>query len=74
MLGSALHRLYLIVALAANIIANLKFPALLDAVPVLGVAVWAVILLTAVPLQWPLQAALASLVGAFAFMTRPRRK
>jgi Na+/H+ antiporter NhaD/arsenite permease-like protein len=37
----------LIVALAANIIANLKFPALLDAVPVLGVAVWAVILLTA---------------------------
>ena len=37
----------LIVALAANIIANLKFPALLDAVPVLGLAVWAVILLTA---------------------------
>ena len=37
----------LIAALAANIIANLKFPALLDAVPVLGVAVWAVILLTA---------------------------
>ena len=37
----------LIAALAANIIANLKFPALLDTVPVLGVAVWAVILLTA---------------------------
>ena len=37
----------LIAALAANITANLKFPALLDAVPVLGVAVWAVILLTA---------------------------
>jgi Na+/H+ antiporter NhaD/arsenite permease-like protein len=37
----------LIAALAANIIANLKFPALLDAVPVLGLAVWAVILLTA---------------------------
>jgi Na+/H+ antiporter NhaD/arsenite permease-like protein len=37
----------LIAALAANIIANLKFPALLDAVPVLGIAVWAVILLTA---------------------------
>jgi ubiquinone biosynthesis protein len=34
----------------------------------------AVILLTAVPMQWPLQAALAGLVGAFAFMTRPRRK
>jgi Na+/H+ antiporter NhaD/arsenite permease-like protein len=37
----------LIAALAANIIANLKFPALLDAIPVLGIAVWAVILLTA---------------------------
>ena len=37
----------LVAALAANIIANLKFPALLDTVPVLGVAVWAVILLTA---------------------------
>jgi Na+/H+ antiporter NhaD/arsenite permease-like protein len=37
----------LIAALAANIIANLKFPAVLDAVPVLGIAVWAVILLTA---------------------------
>jgi len=37
----------LIAALAANIIANLKFPALLDVIPVLGIAVWAVILLTA---------------------------
>jgi Na+/H+ antiporter NhaD/arsenite permease-like protein len=37
----------LVAALAANIIANLKFPALLDAVPVLGLAVWAVILMTA---------------------------
>lgn len=37
----------LVAALAANITANLKFPALLDAVPVLGLAVWAVILLTA---------------------------
>jgi Na+/H+ antiporter NhaD/arsenite permease-like protein len=37
----------LIAALAANIIANLKFPAVLDTVPVLGIAVWAVILLTA---------------------------
>lgn len=34
-------------ALAANIIANLKFPALLDTVPVLGLAVWAAILLMA---------------------------
>jgi Na+/H+ antiporter NhaD/arsenite permease-like protein len=37
----------LIAALAANITANVKFPALLDALPVLGIAVWAVILLTA---------------------------
>jgi Na+/H+ antiporter NhaD/arsenite permease-like protein len=37
----------LIAALAANITANLKFPALLDMLPVLGLAVWAVILLTA---------------------------
>jgi Na+/H+ antiporter NhaD/arsenite permease-like protein len=37
----------LIAALAANVTANLKFPALLEAVPVLGLAVWAVILLTA---------------------------
>jgi Na+/H+ antiporter NhaD/arsenite permease-like protein len=37
----------LVAALAANITANLKFPALMDTVPVLGIAVWAVILLTA---------------------------
>jgi Na+/H+ antiporter NhaD/arsenite permease-like protein len=37
----------LIAALAANVTANLKFPASLDALPVLGLAVWAVILLTA---------------------------
>ena len=37
----------LITALAANVTANLKFPALLDMLPVLGLAVWAVILLTA---------------------------
>ena len=42
----------LIAALLANVTANLKFPALLDAVPVLGLAVWAVILLTA-PLRKP---------------------
>ena len=34
-------------ALAANITANLKFPALLETIPVLGIAVWIVILLTA---------------------------
>jgi Na+/H+ antiporter NhaD/arsenite permease-like protein len=37
----------LIAALAANIIVNLKFPSLLGVVPVLGLAVWAVILITA---------------------------
>ena len=37
----------LIAALAANITANLKFPALLDIIPVLGLAVWVVILATA---------------------------
>ncbi len=42
----------LIAALAANILANLKFPALLDLVPILGLAVWAAILLTA-PLRKP---------------------
>jgi Na+/H+ antiporter NhaD/arsenite permease-like protein len=42
----------LIAALAANITANLKFPALLDILPVLGIAVWVVILLTT-PLRAP---------------------
>ena len=42
----------LVAALAANITANLKFPAVLDALPVLGIAVWVVILLTA-PLRKP---------------------
>ena len=42
----------LIVAILANVIANLKFPALLDLIPVIGLAVWAVILLTA-PLRRP---------------------
>src|SRR5829696_8599238 len=37
----------LVAALAANITANVKFPALLDVLPVLGIAVWVVILLTA---------------------------
>ncbi len=34
-------------ALVANVTANLRFPALLDTLPVLGLAVWAAILLTA---------------------------
>jgi hypothetical protein len=42
----------LIVAILANVTANLKFPALLDAVPVIGLAVWVVILVTA-PLRGP---------------------
>jgi Na+/H+ antiporter NhaD/arsenite permease-like protein len=37
----------LVVAIAANITANLRFPALLDILPVLGIAVWIVILATA---------------------------
>ncbi|PPQ42373.1 citrate transporter [Rhodopseudomonas palustris] len=42
----------LIAALAANVTANMKFPALLDHAPVLGLMVWAVILITA-PLRRP---------------------
>src|SRR3954463_2957905 len=37
----------LVIAITANVVANLKFPAVLDVVPVIGIAVWAVILLTA---------------------------
>ena len=42
----------LIVAILANVLANLRFPALLDVIPVIGVAVWIVVLLTA-PLRRP---------------------
>jgi Na+/H+ antiporter NhaD/arsenite permease-like protein len=42
----------LIAALAANITANVEFPALLDQLPVLGLAVWAVLLITA-PIRRP---------------------
>jgi Na+/H+ antiporter NhaD/arsenite permease-like protein len=42
----------LICAVAVNVIANIKFPELLDAVPLIGIAVWAVILATA-PLRRP---------------------
>jgi Na+/H+ antiporter NhaD/arsenite permease-like protein len=44
--------LILIIAILANVTANLKFPALLEVVPVIGVAVWLVILATA-PLRRP---------------------
>ena len=39
--------LILVIAIGANITANLQFPALLDIVPVIGLAVWVVILATA---------------------------
>ncbi len=42
----------LAVAILSSVIANLKFPALLHAVPVIGLAVWAVIL-AAAPLRQP---------------------
>jgi Na+/H+ antiporter NhaD/arsenite permease-like protein len=42
----------LLVAILANVVANLKFPALLDVIPVIGLAVWVVILTTA-PLRQP---------------------
>jgi hypothetical protein len=42
----------LVIAILANVIANLRFPALLDAIPVIGLAVWAVILAVA-PLRRP---------------------
>ncbi len=42
----------LLCAVTVNVIANIKFPALLDAVPLIGIAVWTVILATA-PLRRP---------------------
>ncbi len=42
----------LIVAMVANIVANLRYPEVLDGFPVIGVAVWAAILATA-PLRRP---------------------
>jgi hypothetical protein len=44
--------LILVVAIVANVIANLKYPALLDLVPIIGLAVWLVILITT-PLRRP---------------------
>src|SRR5262247_1612714 len=43
---AAIVALILIVAILVNVGANLRFPALLDAIPVIGLSVWAVILLT----------------------------
>jgi Na+/H+ antiporter NhaD/arsenite permease-like protein len=42
----------LLAAIGANVIANLRFPDLLDALPVIGLSVWVVILLAA-PLRQP---------------------
>ena len=42
----------LVAAILANVIANVRCPALLDAIPVIGLAVWAVIL-AAAPLRRP---------------------
>jgi hypothetical protein len=41
-----------VTAILANVVANLKFPALLDALPVIGLAVWAAIIV-AMPLRRP---------------------
>ena len=48
----AIVAMILIAAILANVTANVKFPALLDAIPVIGLAVWVVILLAA-PLRRP---------------------
>jgi Na+/H+ antiporter NhaD/arsenite permease-like protein len=42
----------LVVAILANVVANLKFPAVLDAFPVIGVAVWVALALSA-PVRQP---------------------
>ena len=42
----------LVVAIGANVVANLKFPAALDAFPVIGVAVW-IALLASAPVRKP---------------------
>jgi len=48
----AIVALILLTAILANIVANLKFPAMLDALPVIGLAVWAAIVV-AMPLRRP---------------------
>jgi Na+/H+ antiporter NhaD/arsenite permease-like protein len=42
----------LIAAILSNVIANLRFPALLDIIPVIGLAVW-IVILAAAPLRRP---------------------
>jgi len=48
----AIVALILVTAILANVVANLKYPTLLDALPVIGLAVWAAIIL-AMPLRRP---------------------
>jgi Na+/H+ antiporter NhaD/arsenite permease-like protein len=48
----AIVALILVTAILANVVANLKYPALLDALPVIGLAVWAAIVV-AMPLRRP---------------------
>jgi Na+/H+ antiporter NhaD/arsenite permease-like protein len=42
----------LVAAILSNVVANLRFPALLDLIPVIGLAVW-VVILAAAPLRQP---------------------
>lgn len=42
----------LVIAILANVTANLRFPALLDIIPVIGLAVW-IVILAAAPLRRP---------------------
>src|SRR5258708_29390099 len=52
--GLRIHRIrlsivgaILLAAVGANVVANVKFPAMLDVIPVIGISVWAVILAAA---------------------------
>ena len=49
---AAIVAFILVAAILANVIANVKYPAILDAIPIIGLAVWAAILVSA-PLRRP---------------------
>jgi Na+/H+ antiporter NhaD/arsenite permease-like protein len=57
----------LIVAILANVIANLKFPTLLDALPIIGLSVWLVIMVTA-PYRQPDWAVLPETIKGAIFL------
>ncbi len=57
----------LLAAIAANVIANLRFPAVLDRFPVIGVAVW-VAILAAAPLRRPEWSLLPEALKATVFL------